>query len=400
MNKSFRYIVIIFGTMLLIVLVFEAYSYFQIGKSRLSPGTITQLESQQDTKLTTNKPAPTRLTIEKVAGTLFVPWSLVWTDSHRLLVTERNGAIRVIENDVLKPQPLKTFPEVSKTGEEGLMGLARDPNYVDNHLIYTAVAYTKNKKIVVKIVRFKDENIKTSDDTIIFDDIPAAVYHDGGRIAFGPDGKLYITTGDATKKENAQDLSSVSGKILRINSDGTIPADNPFPNSPIWTYGHRNPEGLAWHPVSHLMYSTEHGPSIIDGPAGGDEINLITKGSNYGWPLVDHEKTLAGTEHPLLLFTPAEAPASAVFYTGDMFPEYKNDLLFGALVGEGIVRVRFDDKDPKKIVEYEKLGFIEKGRIRDIAIGPEGAIYFTTSNRDGRGTPRTGDDSVYRIIKK
>jgi len=334
--------------------------------------------------------------IEEVAGGLEVPWSLVFTSPTRILVSERPGRIRVIENGTLLEKPLHTLPEVISHAEEGLMSLALHPQYAQNKLVYAVYAHRTERGLFDRVVRFRDGGSSVSQMTTILDGIPAAQYHAGSRLAFGPDGKLYITTGDATDREIAQDLASLGGKILRVNDDGSIPGDNPFPNSPVWSYGHRNPQGLAWRGAN--LYETEHGPSTFDGPPGGDEVNRIVKGGNYGWPLVSHEKTYPNTEPPLLVFTPAEAPASAMIYSGKMFPQFKDNLFFGALIGEGLVRVVLSDTDPDGIASYEKMADVEYGRIRDVAESPEGYIYFTTSNRDGRGDPAESDDRIFRIV--
>ncbi len=278
------------------------------------------------------------------------------------------------------------------------MSLALHPLYASNKYVYAAYASTKDGPLQVKVVRFRDEGDSISGITIIVDHIPAAQYHAGSRLKFGPDGKLYITTGDATDRAIAQDLDSLGGKILRVNDDGSIPSDNPFPNSPVWSYGHRNPQGIHWDSKGN-MYETEHGPSTFDGPPGGDEVNRIRKGENYGWPLVSHENTGEGTVAPLLVFTPAEAPASALVYSGKLFPQFKDNLFFGALVGEGLMRVVFGN-DPDEIARYEKLADVDLGRIRDVTEGPDGAIYFSTSNRDGRGSPAASDDRIFRIVPK
>lgn len=339
-------------------------------------------------------------TLEEVVSGLNTPWSIIFTSPNRIIISERPGRLRVIENGHLLALPLHIFNEVSSTGEEGLMSLALDPNYQRNHRVYASLAYLKDGTMFVKIVSFIDEGNHISLERSIIDLIPAAKFHAGSRIAFGPDKKLYITTGDATNKTLPQNLSSLGGKILRINSDGSIPSDNPFPNSPVWSYGHRNPQGIAWHQSSDEMYSTEHGPSVFDGPAGGDEINHIVKGGNYGWPLVSHENIKEDTVAPLKIFTPAEAPASAMIYSGKVFPQFKNNLFFGALVGEGLMRIIFDENDNEKIISAEKLKEIKYGRIRDVTESPDGLIYFSTSNRDGRGNPSISDDRIFRMIPK
>lgn len=333
-------------------------------------------------------------TVEEVVRDLEVPWGIVFTSPQRMLVTERPGRIRVIENGQLRAEPLHTFPEVSTGGEEGLMSITLHPQYAANKFVYASYAFKTQRGMWVEVVRFKDDGDSVSDVTRIVSDIPAAQYHAGSELAFGPDGKLYITTGDATDRELAQNLDSLAGKILRVNDDGTIPTDNPFPQSPIWSYGHRNPQGIAWDSAGN-MYETEHGPSGFDGPGGGDEVNTIEKGGNYGWPLVSHEKTKEGTIAPLLVFTPAEAPASALIYSGRLFPQFKDNLFFGALRGENLMRVSLAQGTA---TGFERLFLEEYGRIREVTEGPDGSIYFTSSNRDGRGSPAANDDRIFRIV--
>lgn len=183
----------------------------------------------------------------------------------------------------------------------------------------------KNNKLIDKVERLIDRGNIIERGKIILDDIPAARFHAGCRIAFGPDNKLYITTGDGTNKEVAQQLDSLGGKILRINTDGSIPQDNPFPNSAIFSLGHRNPQGIDWYPGTDILFQTEHGPSVFDGPPGGDELNIIKKDRNYGWPIVSHKKKQTGFIDPKLIFTPAEAPSSAFFYKSNVFPQFKNN---------------------------------------------------------------------------
>ncbi len=343
----------------------------------------------------------------KIAGTqtevfvsdLEVPWSIVFTSNERVLVNERPGRIRVIINGKLQDEPIKTFNEVSSASEEGLMGLTLDPDYETNKHIYVSFAYKKDGDLWVKVVRFKDNGTSLSEETTIFDNIPAARFHAGCRIKFGPDNKLYITTGDAGERKSAQDLDKLHGKILRINPDGTIPADNPFPNSAIWSYGHRNPQGIDWVAGTDIMWQTEHGPSGFDGPGGGDEVNVILKGKNYGWPDVSHLESKDGMVSPVLVFTPAEAPASGLVYKSGKLDEFKDTFLFGCLRGNGIIVVKIDPNDKSKALSFSKIA-TEHGRIRDITEGPDGFIYFSSSNKDGRGKIQDGDDKIYRITSK
>jgi glucose/arabinose dehydrogenase len=221
------------------------------------------------------------------------------------------------------------------------------------------------------------------------------------RCRFGPDGKLYVATGDSTDWNLAQRLDSLAGKVLRLNDDGTVPQDNPFVGQKdarpeIWTYGNRNPQGLAWQPGSGLLFETEHGPSGFEGRGvGGDEVNIIERGKNYGWPEIHHTQTRTGMEAPLLEYTPACAPGSGMFYDGPAFPDYKGNFFFGCLGGTRIIRVVLDGR---KVVSQENMFSGTYGRIREMEQGPDGFIYFSTSNRDGRGSPAKDDDRIMRIV--
>lgn len=334
--------------------------------------------------------------IEKVAGGLEVPWSIVWAPDGRMILTERPGRVRVIENGTLWPQPPFVVPDVESTGESGLMSLALHPQFSSNHFIYLSYAYARDK---VRVARYRETPEGFVDRKVIIEDIPAAQFHAGCRIRFGPDGKLYITTGDATQRQLAQQLNSLAGKTLRLNDDGTVPQDNPFVGKAdarpeIWTYGHRNSQGMDWQPGTNLMFQTEHGPSGFDGPEGGDEVNIVERGKNYGWPIIHHKETRAGLESPLLEYTPACAPASGMFYRGSVFSQFKGNFFFGCLRGERLIRVVLEGR---RVVSQEDLvkGY---GRIRDVAEGPDGFLYFSTSNRDGRGKPATDDDRIMRLV--
>jgi len=339
--------------------------------------------------------------VEVVAQKLEIPWALAFAPDGRLFVTERPGRLRVIENGQLKSEPVATLPDVLHLdgGEGGLMAIALDPQFTTNHFLYLSYTTRSGSGVIInRVVRYREEKGGLSGQTIILDNIPGAQFHDGCRVAFGPDGKLYVTTGDATKRQLAQQMDSLAGKILRLNPDGTIPADNPFPGSPVYTFGHRNAQGLAWHPTTKTAFSTEHGPSGFDGPEGGDEFNLIRAGKNYGWPVIHHEQTHPGMEAPLLLFTPAIAPASGTFYQGNRLPEFTNNFFFGAVRGQHLHRVVLAPPDFITVQSHEALLQGTFGRIREVVTGPDGALYFTTSNRDGRAAPGPNDDQVLRIV--
>jgi glucose/arabinose dehydrogenase len=386
------------GVILVILLVFLVWGWsYMTGRSVSS---LTQEVPKSFTALTqpVASPAAVDYQLELVAQNLFVPWSVVFTSADRMLVTERNGAVRIITNGQLQPTPLFRFQNISTKSEEGLMGMALDPQYTQNKLVYVCVAYPKNNGLVDKVVALKDNGQSATEERTIIDDIPAAQFHAGCRLKFGPDKKLYITTGDATNRELAQNKESLAGKILRLNPDGSIPSDNPFPNSPLYSIGHRNPQGIDWHPVTGTLYETEHGPSGFDGPGGGDEVNVIKAGQNYGWPKVSHEKSAAGLVSPKLTFTPAVAPAAGLFYKGDVFPQFKNNFFFGMLQGTGIHRLVLDEANPELILSHEDLPGLNIGRIREVTESPDGLIYFSTSNRDGRGNLNDGDDKIYRIV--
>jgi aldose sugar dehydrogenase len=337
--------------------------------------------------------------VETFASGLTVPWSIVFVPDGRIFITERPGRVRVIENGKLRTEPLATIADVEPSGESGLMGLTLHPQFADNHLLYLAYAYRGNGQRV-RVVRMKETSSGLVDRKVIIDDIPAAANHAGCRLRFGPDGKLYITTGDATERELAQRLDSLAGKTLRVNDDGTVPQDNPFVGQAgarpeIWSYGHRNSQGLDWQPGANVMFQTEHGPSGFDGPGGGDEVNIVERGKNYGWPVIHHKETHAGMESPLLEYTPAVAPASGMFYRGAAFPEFRGNFFFGCLRGQCLIRVVLDGR---RVVSQERLLREDYGRIREVAEGPDGAIYFSTSNRDGRGRPASGDDRILRLV--
>ncbi len=342
-----------------------------------------------------------RFRLETVATGLEVPWGFVWLPNKDLMFTERPGRVRIIEKGKLRTEPVFVVPDVEPTGESGLMDISLHPDFAANGLVYLAYSYNNDGKRV-KVVCYKYADGKFTEPKVIVDDIPGAPNHSGMRCRFGPDGKLYVTTGDSTDWSLAQKLDSLAGKILRLNDDGTIPADNPFvggqkgARGEIFAYGNRNPQGIAWQPGSGLIFETEHGPSFFEGKgSGGDEVNIIERGLNYGWAEIHHTETRAGMVSPLLEYSPACAPASAMFYNGSQFPAFKGNFFFGCLRGTKIIRVTLDGR---KVTAQENLLEGNVGRIREMEEGPDGYIYFSTSNRDGRGTATEDDDRIMRIV--
>jgi glucose/arabinose dehydrogenase len=376
----------------LIVTSLLAIATFALACSHPPPGRgAGEIETSQRTQ--------TSFRVETVIPNLEVVWSIVWAPDGRMIFTERPGRVRVYENGKLREQPLFTVPDVEPKGESGLMSVALHPQFAANHLLYLSYAYNTGGQLV-RVVRYRETPTGLTDRKVIIENIPAAQFHAGCRLRFGPDGKLYITTGDATQRELAQQMDSLAGKILRLNDDGTVPSDNPFVGKAntrpeIWTYGHRNPQGIDWQPGTNLLWETEHGPSGFDGPGGGDEVNIVERGKNYGWPVIHHRATQAGMESPVLEYTPACAPASGMFYRGSVFPQFKGNFFFSCLVGRRIIRVVANGRT---VGTEENLLEKKYGRIRDIAEGPDGFIYFSTSNRDGRGQPAPDDDRIMRLV--
>ena len=331
--------------------------------------------------------------VETVAEDLKIPWSIAWAPDGTIFFTERPGNLKVIQDGKVS----ESIFSVDVGGVEGgLLGIALDPNYSQNHYIYLYYTYNDFLSTKNKVVRYVESNLSLSEDIVLIDEIPGGPFHDGGRIKFGPDGKLYITTGDAGNADLAQDTSSVAGKILRINSDGTIPQDNPFSDSPIYSYGHRNPQGLDWDQVGNLV-ATEHGPSGFYGVAQ-DEINLIKPGLNYGWPDIIGSQTMDGLVTPILnTGDDTWAPSGADFYDGDKISGWSGKYFVATLRGNHLNVIDFDLEN-NEVLSHTKLFEGEFGRLRDVATGPDGYLYLLTSNEDGRGAPKVNDDRILRIV--
>jgi glucose/arabinose dehydrogenase len=318
----------------------------------------------------------TKYRVEPVLENLVVPWSIVFDQVGNLYFTKRPGRLQALRKGAKTPQLIASLREVRHQGEGGLMGLALHPAFEKNGYVYLSYTYSNRRGLATKVVRYRRKDWALVDRKEIISNIPGSVVHNGCRLKFGPDGELYVTTGDAADREIAQDLGSLGGKILRLNEDGSIPADNPDPNSSIYAIGMRNPQGLDWHPVSGVLFETEHGPSGFDGPGGGDEVNIIEAGKSYGWPIIHHREKKEGLESPFLEYTPALAPAGAVFYHGDRFSTFKDNFFFGCLRGKRIERVVLTDRRPYRLLREEALLVGDFRRIRDVTEGPDGLIYF------------------------
>jgi glucose/arabinose dehydrogenase len=317
--------------------------------------------------------------VEVVARGLEVPWEIAFLPDGRALVTERPGRIRMLERDgTLRPDPVAEV-DVSNQGEGGLLGLALDPRFADNGLVY--LYFTTPSAMKLERWHFADDSL-TREADLIDGTIQAGVIHDSGRIAFGPDRNLYVATGEAGQGELAQDPQSLNGKFLRLTPEQYRGG----PSRPeIVSLGHRNPQGFDWQPRTGHLISTEHGPSGGDGPEGFDEINDIRQGRNYGWPEVYGEDQ-KGFTAPLKVYDDAVAPSGATFWHGDFF--------FATLRGEALHRLRLDGD---RVISDQTLLKGEYGRLRTVVEGPDGALYVLTSNRDGRGDPVDGDDRILRI---
>jgi len=310
---------------------------------------------------------------------LSIPWGLAFLPDGRALVSERGGRIIMVDT-AGHVQEVQRIPQQG-VGEGGLLGIALSPDYSNDKLIYAYFSTDKDNRVV----RFQ----AGGQLEVIFSGIPVAGNHNGGRIAFGPDGLLYIGTGDAATRPNAQNLRSLGGKILRIAPDGKIPADNPFPGSAIYSYGHRNVQGLTWDSTGQL-YATEFGQNTFD------EVNKILPGKNYGWPEVEGMGNDKRFTNPLITFATSDAsPSGATFLTKGAIPQWEGDFFLAALRGTRLWRIRFAPDG--RVVEKEPLLLNTYGRLRLVTQAPDGSLWILTNNRDGRGTPVDEDDRIIRL---
>ena len=319
-----------------------------------------------------------------VAQNLENPRALA-THDNRIFITEKGGSIRIVQDDLLLESPLATFRGVN-TFDGGLLGIAVHPNFEENHHLYVFVTYEQDDTLYNKIVKITESNNKLQSAETILDNIPSSKFTNGGFIKFGPDDKLYIGTGAISDSSHLpQDLNSLSGKILRINDDGTIPDDNPWPNSPVYSIGHRNPQGMTWDDDGRL-FAAEFGPEK------NDEINLILPGKNYGWP----EQECTGNEEfeeSIMCYDPSIEPGGILYYSGDRL-DLESPFIMASMRSSNLYQLDFEEG-----LASQKAILSGVGRIRDVIISADQSLYVITSNTDGKGFPDPMDDKLLRISR-
>ncbi len=337
----------------------------------------TKLDNQKSNNLNDDSSVES---VKELATNLSVPWAIDFLPGGDLIFTQRDGQVSILDkNNTVKN--LSTI-NVNAIGESGLLGIAVDPDFNDNNYIYVYYTYSSSgENTLNKVSRFTLTNNQLTNEKVLVDNISGASNHDGGRIKFGPDGYLYVTTGDAQVPSRAQDKGSISGKILRVTKEGAAAPGNPF-NSRIYSYGHRNPQGIAWDDDGNL-WATEHGRSGLQ--SGLDELNQIRAGANYGWPTIEGDKTQSSMETAVINSgaNSTWAPAGLAFVNGKFY--------FGGLRGTALYEY---NPETHELKEHFKNQF---GRIRDVVLGPNNLLYITTSNKDGRGTPGANDDKIIQI---
>lgn len=370
--------------------IFGTLGFFAYQESRVSDVDLPEfalLEPDNSEAVATATPRITEseplADVAVIAENLTIPWDIAFLPDGSMLVTERVGTVRHIESS---GETKGVFPVsgVEHIGEGGLLGITLHPNFEENHYVYLFQTTEGSESLENRVVRYTFKDNDLAFDRVILDGLRGARYHDGGRMEFGPDGYLYVTLGDALRENESQNPQSLIGAILRITDEGAVPEDNPFGNE-IYSYGHRNPQGLAWDEEGRL-WSTEHGRSGLR--SGLDEINLIEKGGNYGWPDSEGDTVKVGTIAPKLHSTAdvTWAPASAEYHDGSLY--------FGGLRGQTLYEAVLGGD---RVVELREHFVGEYKRIRAVRLGPDGYLYITTSNRDGGATPAATDDRIIRV---
>lgn len=327
-----------------------------------------------------------------IVSNLNYPWEILWGPDNFIWMTERGGKISRVNPITGAVTPLLTIAEVISNNEGGLLGMVLHPSFNSNPYVYVVYDYNNGGNYREKVVRYTYNGTTLTSPMILVDNIAASSIHNGSRLVITPDLKLFITTGDASTSSNAQNTSSLNGKILRINLDGSIPTDNPVAGNRYWTFGHRNPQGLVF--ANNILYSAEHGPS------NDDEINIIEKGKNYGWPGVEGFCNSSGEQsfcaannvrEPARNWTPTAAVSGLDYYNSDHIPQWKNSLLVAALKNARIYQMKLDD-DFTTITQTNEYFENSYGRLRDLCISPEGKVYICTSNG--------GNDKIIEVSRK
>lgn len=332
------------------------------------------------------------LVVDTVTTGLNVPWEMRFLPTGDLLVTERTGRVLRIALPGGEQVPVGQI-DVTAVGESGLLGFDLDPEFPDQPYVYAAYTYSNRGSTANRLSRFTLEEDSLDEEKALLDGIPAARIHDGSRVAFGPDGYLWMTMGEGGRSSLAQDRASLAGKVLRVDREGRPAPENPFGTS-VFTWGHRNPQGLAFHPQTGQAFVTEHGPSE------NDEINGLVAGENYGWPLVGGVTGAEEFHDPIYTWTPTIAPADASFYTSDLIPGWQGSFLFVTLKEQDLRRLEPADEQFTGVSDEQVLFDGSFGRLRALAVDEQGTLYLATSNRDGRGNPTADDDRILRVRPK
>ncbi len=336
------------------------------------------------------------ITTEVVANGLEVPWGLGFLPNGDVLVTERPGRVRLIRGGALQPSPVAQLA-VAADGEGGLLGIAVHPDFASNRAVYFYL--TVNVGAVTNQVErwiLSPDGTSAHFDRVILAGIPGARVHDGGRMRFGPDGMLYVGTGDARQPERSQDPASLAGKLLRLTPDGNAPADNPVPGQAAFLWGIRNTQGFDWL-TPDLLALSDHGPSGEFGRTGHDELNIVRRGENLGWPELDACQRSGDWVTPVLTWERALPPGGLAVYTGARIPEWTGSVLIGALGSQQLHRVQMDPT-AQRVAVHEVYLEQAVGRIREVVQSPDGELYLTTSNCDGRGECPPDKDQVLRVV--
>ncbi len=348
----------------------------------------------------TSRASATPLRVETLVSGLDTPWDLAWGPDGAIWVTERPGTISRVDAATGAITRVGHV-DVVEVSESGLMGIAFHPDFASQPYVYVTHSYRSGRDIRNRLVRMRFDGATLGEPQVLLDNIPGAGNHNGSRLAIGPDRFLYMTTGDAGRGARAQDLSSVAGKVLRLTLDGRPAPGNPF-GTLVYSYGHRNAQGIVFHPETGVLYVAEHGPR------DNDEVNRVEIGGNYGWPAVHGfcDGDTSGEEAfcsnndvvgPVTAWTPTVGVSGADFYDADLIPGWKGSLLVTSLRGATLFRLTLS-ADGREVVEREALFRGEYGRLRDVLVGPRGEVYLATSNRDGRGRPTSDDDRILRIL--